>query len=366
MEEYLIRYRDREKCTAAVASLGGYVGKNFDFLHGMLVRLERPMLKELIRSGIVRDVVRNYSFNTSMNVANRVLGVDKLRAAGLTGNGVGIAFVDTGLFPHPDFLYPRNRIRAFRDFVDNKYSVYDDNGHGTFCAGVAAGSGYMSNGYFRGCAPGASIIAVKAMNKTGNGESGNVLRGIEWILSNAEKYRVRVVSLSIGTERTAPDADPILEGIAELVRNGITVVTAAGNDGPRRDTIGVPGSDPRVITVGAFDDKRGLAAEYFAIPDFSSRGGRMSGRKPDLLAPGVGIVSVRSETEYRGGRYDLKEPYTVMSGTSVAAPMVAGVCALMIQRWPTICPNEIKRMLMSSAVRISGDIYAEGRGRLRI
>jgi len=208
-----------------------------------------------------------------------------------TGKGVGIAIVDTGIYPHPDLTSPQNRVIAFKDFVNHRTLAYDDNGHGTHVAGDAAGNGHLSEGLFRGTAPDANLIGVKVLDANGNGSTSNILRGINWAVENKARYNIRVLNLSLGTTLAPMRGveDPITQAVERATAEGIVVVVSAGNTGPRPGTICSPGDSPAVITVGAVDDRNTPDVSDDRVTNFSGRG-LPGGGKPDLVAPGEQII----------------------------------------------------------------------------
>ncbi|MHB2016804.1 MAG: S8 family peptidase [Candidatus Xenobia bacterium] len=227
-----------------------------------------------------------------------------------TGRGVGIAFLDTGVYPHPDFTYPSDRIVAFHDFVNDRSIPYDDNGHGTHVAGDAAGNGFQSQGLYRGPASGANIVSVKVLNRNGQGKMSDILKGINWVIDHKDEYNIRVLNMSLGNRARADfESDPIERAVERAVDAGICVVAAAGNEGPTEGTICAPGDNPKVVTVGAVDDFNTPSLADDVIDEFSSRGPTAGGvSKPDLLAPGEGIVGPNAPgtpTEEQAEKYGL-------------------------------------------------------------
>lgn len=214
-----------------------------------------------------------------------------------TGKGITIAVIDSGIYPHPDFLNAddkKNRILDFVDFVNNKRVPYDDNGHGTHVAGDAAGSGLMSDGIHKGSAPEASIVALKALSGSGSGSTSNIIKAIQWCIQNKEKYNIRVINMSLGhTAQKDYFNDPTNMAVKAAYESGIVVVAAAGNEGPDPQTIGAPGDSPHAISVGAADDYNTPRDKTDdTIADFSSRGPTVGGlMKPDMVAPGEAIVA---------------------------------------------------------------------------
>ena len=262
------------------------------------------------------------------------------------GQGQTICFIDTGIYPHFDFLFPKSRIIKFIDLINKQAVPYDDNGHGSFVAGIACGSGIVDQNN-TGFAPMANIISIKALGEKGNSNSNTILDAMQWVYENHNVYNISVVCMSFGAD-IINDKDPLSNGAEALWRRGITIVAAAGNSGPEKNTIKSPGNNPHIITVGALDEST------MSVADFSSRGPTIYGHKPDLLAPAVNIISCANNIP----------PYTKMSGTSVATPIVAGICAIIKSRWPNITNNQIKEFLLSHCTKITGDRDIEGAGYL--
>lgn len=272
-----------------------------------------------------------------MNVAGPTMNVDKVWDAGFKGAGTTICVIDTGIAQHEDV---KDRIIGFKDFVNNKNEAYDDQGHGTHCAGIAAGDGKASEGKYSGAAPEAKLVGVKVLDKNGSGAFSNVIAGIQWAVENKDKFNIDVISMSLGgyASQSYKD-DPVAQAVEAAVSKGIITCVAAGNSGPSSKTIGTPATAPHVISVGALDDKGTVARKDDDVAYFSSRGPTKDGLlKPDVLTPGVRITAPKNT----GG-------YTTMSGTSMACPMAAGMSALLKQAVPTITPGELKGVVMGTA-----------------
>jgi serine protease AprX len=291
-----------DKCCPVLKDMGVTVSAEIPLIDGYVVELPANMLGRLAGCRRVRYIAADMDIKAQMNVASQVVRADEWHKKGFFGNGIGIAILDTGIYPHPDFTMSRNRIAAFRDIVNGRTPPYDDNGHGTFVAGVAAGNGHASSGVYKGIAPEASIISVKVMDSQGNGKSSDVLSALQWVADNYAKYNIKVVSLSLGSATSEFNRDDaMVRGAEALWKRGITVVVAAGTEGPQPRTITVPGTSPVLLTVGSVDDKRTVATSDDAIPDFSSRGPVLNRIKPDVVAPGVNIISVNADTAYVPG-----------------------------------------------------------------
>ncbi|MBI3927565.1 MAG: S8 family peptidase [Armatimonadetes bacterium] len=209
------------------------------------------------------------------------------------GEGVTIAVIDTGLYPHPDFVTPVNRVVAFVDFVEGRTIPYDDNGHGTHVAGDAAGSGLLSGGLYRGAASKANLVGIKVLGADGSGTTSDIIKGIQFAIEHKDDLNIRVINLSLGHKaKKKYEDDPVDQAVKAAHDAGIVVMAAAGNDGPDRKTICAPGDSPFVVTVGAADDSNTADRADDFVAEFSSRGPTLYGAsKPDLVAPGVSIMA---------------------------------------------------------------------------
>ncbi|WP_174615807.1 S8 family peptidase [Virgibacillus ihumii] len=304
-----------------------------------------------------------------LDVASPAVHATQLNEQGLTGKDINIAVVDTGIYPHEDLKQPSDRIVAFKDFINNQTEPYDDNGHGTHCAGDAAGNGFSSNGKYKGPAPEAGVIGVKVLNQMGSGSLSTIVAGIQWCIDNKQKHQIDVISLSLGAAADESNCnDPLVQIVEQAWAAGIVVCVAAGNSGPDQRTIGTPGISSKVVTVGAMDDKNTTDRADEQIASFSSRGpacGEES--KPDLLAPGVNIISLRAPGSFldktsKSGRVDSN--YFSLSGTSMATPICAGVAALILQNNPGFSPDQVKQNLLQGSVDKGLPAYAQGAGYL--
>ncbi|HHV64195.1 MAG TPA: S8 family peptidase [Peptococcaceae bacterium] len=315
----------------------------------------------------IRKIYYDRKVRALLDKAVPSINAQTLHAQNLKGEGITIAVIDTGIYPHPDL---KGRIKAFKDFVNNKTEPYDDNGHGTHCAGDAAGDGTASNGKYTGIAPKASLIGVKVLDKMGSGSLSTVMAGVQWCIDNRKVYDIKVISLSLGSSAVLPAAeDPMVKIVEAAWDSGITVCAAAGNEGPGEKTIASPGISPKIITVGAMDDKDTAARLDDEVADFSSRGPTIDGfTKPDILSPGVNIVSLRSPGSYldkitKASR--VENDYCSLSGTSMATPIVAGLVALILQKHPELTPAEVKQRLMQTAENWNLPSNTQGAGYIR-
>jgi serine protease AprX len=312
----------------------------------------------------------------------------------LDGSGVGIALVDTGVSLHPDLDRRPPATRPVEiDFVARDHQIDDPFGHGTHVAGVLTGNGLLSSGpdayrTFRGLAPGARLISLRALMPDGSGQTSDVLAAIDWAVQHRKGYGIRVLNLSLGHPvYESYLTDPLCRAASAAVAAGIVVVAAAGNDGRIGSGFGTivsPANDPSVIAVGAMDDNNTVAREDDVLAPFSSRGPSLIDQivKPDLVAPGTLIVSLRAAgsvidldhhdlvlhvSEYRTGPDgDRDGDYLTLSGTSLAAPMVSGAAALLLEADPTLTPADVKTRLMASAQHDGGLPFETGAGYLDV
>lgn len=353
------------------ANLGGLLGCQIDYrldiVNSFSTKVNIRTLKKLVAHEAVSYVWHDREVKALTDVATPVVGAPQVWNSKVKGKGIGIAILDTGIYPHPDFIKPNNRIIAFKDFIQIRSMPYDDNGHGTHCAGDAAGNGFCSSGKYCGPAPMANLIGVKVLDKKGSGRLSKVLAGIQWCIKHKNKYRIKVLSMSMGSPAIVSyKIDPLCRAVEKARNAGIVVCCAAGNEGPKAKTINVPGIDPAVITIGALDDKNTLTINDDIIAPFSSRGPTIDGlTKPDLVSHGVNIISTRAPGAYidkinrqtRVGQW-----YTSLSGTSMATPICSGVVALIMEARPELLPDNIKNILMSTCRTVSSDPNAQGAG----
>lgn len=327
--------------------------KIYKFINAVGIRTKIHFLENLTKLDYINYIGPTSKVLTQIDKSKKIMNLDTFYNDGYWGQNITIAVVDTGIEPHPDFVMPRYRIRKFVDLVNGKDVPYDDNGHGTFVAGVLLGNGLVSNRKYVGIAPRSNIVAIKALDASGESGSFKVLDAMQWIYENHLKYNIKVVCMSFGSEPLSKN-DPLSIGVETLWRQGIVVVVAGGNSGPDLKTIKSPGINTRVITVGGLDDGRDDIKE-FKIADFSSRGPVGQFYKPDIVTPAVNIVSNNKNIINGKG-------YTIMSGTSVATPMIAGVCALVLQKHPNLTPEQVKRYIIKCGVPITGNRNEEGFG----
>ncbi len=301
------------------------------------------LTKEMLSSGLIKKTYPMSTLESSIKTARERLNVDYATEKGITGKGIGIAIMDTGISPIADF---KGRIAVFKDFINNHDTPYDDNGHGTHVSGIACGNGASSNGIFRGVAPSAHIISLKILDKYGKGNSLAALNGIQWIIENHKRYNIKIINISAGSSDRNVNI-PLVKAAESAVKNGISVI-AADNNSAFLSSITSPGISPLVLTVGS-------ASNFPSVRTF--RTGNFSNRcyykKPDIYAPGEDIISCLSPDyrfEERSSSFEnmINKNYIKMSGSSMATPIISGMAALIYEKYPFITPAELKRIITSN------------------
>ena len=427
---------------AHVLRLGGTVSGGFTSVQALSVTVPTSALAELDDRDDVVSISPNRTTRHTFSGLELTAGVatPAVRTAtgtttytGLDGKGIGIAVLDSGVMAghrHMDGpLLGFSRVVAQVNMVGqganlgyasslapgslernlyetqvktNILAVADAYGHGTHVAAIAAGKGTYRTLDTTGIAPGASIIDVKVLNADGTGNVGDVIAGLDWVLYNAKKHNIRIVNLSLAAGSTSSWVnDPLAQAARAVVASGIVVVTASGNYGQVNGkttfgTVGSPGHDPSVITVGSSNMKLTAASRTDDVVNgFSSRGPtrgatRLSNGqrvvdnllKPDLLAPGNAMISAAATSSL--GQWNklaasnsslligltgqvMNQTLMFLSGTSVSAPVVSGAVALMLQANPGLTPPLVKASLQYSAQPLAGaSLVEQGAGMLNI
>ncbi len=280
-------------------------------------------------------------------------GVDLVwQDTGYTGEGVTMAIIDTGIDGNHtalDDLDDDNttndpKIVAFYDAINNPGATngteifpYDDNGHGTHCAGITAGTGAPDYRHI-GVAPRANLVGVKVLDGGGSGSFAAVMAGMEWTVEKRHEFNIRAASMSLGAltgaiEWTSSEEESVNRMANEMMRAGVTLFIAAGNSGGTA-TIGTPGSAEDVITVGSLDKNTAIAV-------YSSQGPTEEGRvKPNVAFVGSSVNAPDANTG---------DGYVALSGTSMATPGAAGVAVLMYQANPDLSPFDIRNIMQETA-----------------
>jgi len=323
---------------------------SFTLIPAEAIRMTPADIAALSQAEDVEHVWADLPVHTCLNTSVPKISVPRVWSeAGLRGQGIKVAVVDTGLDDsHPDFA---GRVMAMKSFVSD--SARDDNGHGTHVAGTIAGSGAKSGGKYVGVAPEATLYIAKVLRANGSGSMSSVMAGIEWAVL---EQGVQIINLSLGGSGPCDGTDALSTLVDEAVRQaGVVVCVAAGNEGPEERTVGSPGCARYVITVGAMTDNDVIAR-------FSSRGPTADGRtKPDIVFPGVGVIAPQAAGTRLGTV--IEDGYVASDGTSMATPHASGVAALMLQANPQLTAEQVKTLMLAGAVSIGARPNEQGVGR---
>jgi serine protease AprX len=367
---------------ALVRASGGRVTGELPIINGLAVRMpavaaERLATKHGVRAVSLNATVKKNSLDVSLLQTSYPVSVRATNAWGTaTGQGVGVAVIDTGIAGTlPDFQVSQTNAasRVVATATTNPYATTDDDsyGHGTHVAGIIAGNGNnrpssdpLDGGYV-GVAPDANLISIKAADEGGNATVLDVIYGLQFAVDHKDDFNIRVVNLSLeSTDAQSYKTDPLDAAAEAAWFSGIVVVAAAGNRGNGSDAVSyAPGNDPYVISVGAVDDRGTANTVSDNITSWSSRGRTQDGfAKPEILAPGAHIVSnLAPNSDFAslcpscivGGEY------IRAGGTSMAAPVVAGAVADLLQVHPQYTPDQVKGALTATALKVRRSVAGE-------
>ena len=322
----------------------------------------------------------------SMTRVTRITGATGMWDDGYTGAGVDVALIDTGVAPVPG-LSASTKVVVGPDLSFESQSdttrYLDSYGHGTHMAGIiagretapGAGTGYASDtSNFYGIAPDARLISLKVADHNGVVDVSQVIAAIDWVaqFGRTNGMNVRVLNLSFGLDSPqSPAVDPLSWAAEVAWTRGIVVVASVGNQGDQYAGLNSPAYNPRILAVGAADTKGTAATSDDAVAGFSAvQGGNFGARGPDLLAPGVGIVSLRVPGSTISDSYPAARvagAFIRGSGTSQAAAVVSGAVALLLQQRPNLTPDQVKALLLKSASPIPGvPATAQGKGEVNL
>ncbi len=372
----IVRTLDGRPASALIEAVNGVPGRYFAWLGGQVAIVPDAALDRLARRPEVAGISLDRPVRGTMDRTATATGARWVNEhLGVTGLGVGIATIDSGVSPWHEDL--DGRVTHFADFVNAQTFAYDDYGHGTHVAGIMVGNGRAAAekgaGTQRGVAPGAHLVVLKALDMTGNGFTSNVIAAIDYAIANRATYNIRVLNLSVAAGvYESFTKDPLTLAAKRAVDSGIVVVAAAGNRGrdgdgqPQDGGIASPGNAPWVLTVGASNDVGTVDRRDDVVAAFSSRGPAPidENAKPDLIAPGVNIESTADPSSALfaanpasrrwGSTKTGSEPYLSLTGTSMAAPVVTGAIALMLEANASLTPNAVKAILEYTAEARAG------------
>ena len=354
---------------------------------GAVLRVTAGQLAALREDAGVDHLSSDLRIRSVADVTAVTIGADQVWAGsggdgdGLSGAGIGVAVIDSGVDRRHEAL--RNRVAVSVDFIGGDGG--DRFGHGTHVAAIIAGRGGRSadTAEYRGIAPGAHIVSLRVLDEQGAGLASDVIEAIDWAIEHRKAYNIKVINLSLGGPVLQPYRDdPMCEAVERAVAAGITVVAAAGNHGRSADGrrivggITTPGNDPSVITIGGLDTRGTAAPSDDGVASWSSRGPTRYDLvlKPDLVAPGSRVVSAEAAGSYLSRTYSERHVggsgnggYMELSGTSMAAGVASGAVALLLEGSGKLTPREAKTVLQASSRFMPGEgLIASGAGSLNV
>jgi subtilisin family serine protease len=400
MVSVIVRAAPGESAAAGqlVTSLGGHVDQQFALINSLVADVPATSVAELTASPDVAQVTPNaavhllgntfaatgaaYNPITDVDSMFNVEGMDGAHAywdAGYTGQGVGVALIDSGVAP-VDGLDAPGKVVYGPDLSSEARNPslrnLDTFGHGTHMAGIIAGLddnvtsvSSSDSSDFMGMAPNAQIVSIKVANAAGQTDVSRVLTAINWVVEHQNSMNIGVLNLSYGADTDAPYVlDPLAYAAEQAWLSGIVVVVAAGNEGNFSDGLEDPAIDPYVIAVGAADTENTTNVQNDQPAGFTSEGDGT--RNPDLAAPGTHIVSLADPGSFVervfGGTAEVGSRFFLGSGTSQAAAIVSGAAALLLSQRPNLTPDQVKALLVGHTSAIHGTPALTGSGELNL
>jgi subtilisin family serine protease len=363
---------------------------------GAVLAANSAEVAELAADSSIDHLSGDPLMTTSMLVSNKSTAADQVWAGvpglfgigaikGVNGQGIGVAVIDSGISAHAALLNAalQTKVVANVSLIADDPSVADAFGHGTHVAGIIAGNNTAAKTvtglYTGGIAPGVQLVNIRVLGANGVGRTSDVINGIQWAIDHRAQYNIRVINLSIGHPvMESATTDPLCEEVAKAVQAGIVVVAAAGNAGVDANGAHVlggivsPGNSPWAITVGALNTWSTVSRSDDTVTTYSSRGPTRYDKavKPDVGAPGNKIISLEASGAALPSMYSYlhkagtgTNSYMQLSGTSMAAPMVSGGVALLLQGTPSMVPSQVKLALQTGATYVAdGGLMGAGAG----
>ncbi len=363
--------------STVTAIVSGLVNQVLSIIDAAALSLTGDAIVNLANQSNVKYISLDRSLTATLDYSTAAVNAPVAWSSGLDGTGVGVAVIDSGIYPHPDLSGPwlgLSRIVYRKSFIGGVQN--DDFGHGTHVAGIIAGNGKLSNfpgskHILRGMAPNANLLDLRVLDANGMSNDSVVIAAIQQAIQLKNVFNVRVINLSLGRPIVEScSLDPLCEAVEAAWNNGIVVVVAAGNLGRNGyATVLCPGNSPHAITVGAMKTEETYPRTDDLIASYSSKGPTYIDltAKPDVVAPGNLVVSLLAPNStlsqefpgnviypgyYSGPGASGPPQYFRLSGTSMATPIVSGAAALLIQHDPTLTPDTIKARLMKTAYKV--------------
>jgi serine protease AprX len=366
----------------AVAAVGGTVTQRLSIINGVSADVPAHAVDDLqarlpnihvtldVPVGPAPEPVWHATSDASTTLADvaKLVGADRLHASGITGKGVDVAIIDTGIAPVPGLNDPSKVVNGPDLSFDSQFAAtryLDTYGHGTNMASIIAADGSV-----KGVAPGARLLNVKVGAANGAVDVSQIIAAIDWVVQHRRDngMNVRVLNLSLGTDGMQRAAlDPLVHAVDVAWRAGIVVAAAVGNDGNDDGSVANPALNPNILAVGAVDSLGSTNPNDVVMAEFSSQGNGK--RLPDLVAPGARVLGLRVP----GSNLDVSAPAARRgdtlfrgSGTSQSTAVVSGAAALLLQQRPSLTAPQIKELLLGSARRLDESKRIAGHGLLDV
>ncbi|EYE87420.1 hypothetical protein Q428_13440 [Fervidicella metallireducens AeB] len=363
----IVCYKDDVKVVKnKILNNSGRIKYEYTYVKAFACDLPPLSIDKLSENPEISYICFDYKAKLCLRKTNDIIGIGNARLFNLTGKNIGIGIIDSGVYPHDDLTSLRNSVPYFKDLINNHERPYDDNGHGTFLCGCIASSGHSSSGMYVGIAPDSNLCVVKAFDAGGYGFMSDIIKGIDELLNIKGRYNLRVLCLPFEFPYLNNlRINPLKEIIKKTISIGISVVAPSGNLGPQPYSVYFPGNMQDVVTVGGVSCLNKDIKSYFC-PAFSGRGPTIEGyNKPDIVLPCVNIISLASDTSFNPNnkkKSSLSNPYTTMSGTSISCALIAGACALILEKTPELTPQDLKSVLCLSTMSIGENKFSQGNG----
>src|ERR1035437_7701760 len=359
----------------------GQIKKQFVNVNAVSVWLTAAQIQTIDRDPNVAYISPNRPTKGTLDITTAAVNANIAWGLGYDGTGVGVAVIDSGIYAHDDLQTAKgkgSRIVHSQSLLAG-LDALDQFGHGTHVAGIVGSNGADSTGHgftrtLKGIAPNVNLINLRVLDANGEGTDAGVIAAIDEAIKLKNTYNIRVINLSLGRPVfESYKLDPLCQAAEAAWKAGIVVVTAAGNYGRDNSvdehgygTIVAPGNDPYVITVGAMNDMGTATRTDDRMASYSSMAPTAIDHimKPDLVAPGNGIVSLMApkstlaanyssdlvpNSYYQTGGKGNSSTYMRLSGTSMATPVVSGAAALLLQQNPSLTPDQVKARLIKTA-----------------
>jgi serine protease AprX len=363
---------------SAMQGRGAHLNAKLHGINAAAFTIPAKALSALANDPDVALVTLDHTIKGMDDYTDAAMSASTAWNSGYNGRGIGVAVIDSGINDsHADLwdsTLSYSRVVYHQDFTgtslySNGRLLYDTYGHGTHVAGIIGGNGYKSNGRFAGVAPSVNLVDLRVLDSSGSGSDSMVIAAIQQAIALKNTYNIKVINLSLGRGISLGyTQDPLCQAVESAWRAGIVVVVAAGNFGRISvngsngyGTVAAPGNDPLVLTVGAMKAMGTYSRSDDQIASYSSKGPTTYDHvvKPDVVAPGNVVVSLDAHWSTLEGQFPANtvsgnssnHDYFILSGTSMATPAVAGGVALLLQKDPTLTPDQIKARLMKTAYK---------------